>query len=389
MTGVGETPWLLPVNGLDDGSAEVRRILEDRYAPRSRSAPSLRLYYAAKPYIPRWLQLAVRRAYARHLRKATGSFPAWPIEPVLVERLHDQLRARLADSGAPSLPFINFWPEAHRFAVVLTHDVEGPQGCRNIARLREIERRHGLVSSWYFPAEAYPFDDNVLAELRAEGCEIGLHAITHDGSMFEDRRSFDEHLPRIRAYFSEWGAEGFRSPATYRNADWMPDLGCLYDSSFPDTDPFEPQPGGCCSILPYYLGELVELPITMPQDHTLFEILGERSIAVWLEKADWVIRYHGLVNVLVHPDYALTEERLALYDQLLGHLVGRGGWHALPRDVARWWRTRTALEAAVSRGDADAVAAVGRAGATLAFARERDGEIVFEMEPQHTTDVER
>ena len=59
----------------------------------------------------------------------------------------------------------------------------------------------------------------------------------------------------------------------HRNADWMPELGCLYDSSFPDTYPFEPQAGGCCSIFPFFLGDLVELPITLVQDHTMWEIL--------------------------------------------------------------------------------------------------------------------
>jgi hypothetical protein len=52
----------------------------------------------------------------------------------------------------------------------------------------------------------------------------------------------------------------------------MASLPFEYDSSYPDTDPFEPQPGGCCSWLPYFNGPLVELPITLPQDHTLFVI---------------------------------------------------------------------------------------------------------------------
>jgi hypothetical protein len=48
------------------------------------------------------------------------------------------------------------------------------------------------------------------------------------------------------------------------------------------------------------------------------------------------------VNVLVHPDYARTPERLALYDELLGFLAELpGGWHALPREVAAWWRRRS------------------------------------------------
>jgi hypothetical protein len=111
----------------------------------------------------------------------------------------------------------------------------------------------------------------------------------------------------------------------------MPELGAGYDASFPDTDPFDAQPGGCCSILPHFLEDLVELPITLPQDFSLFEILREPDIGLWREKASWIAEHGGLVNVLVHPDYALTEERLRHYDELLSFLASlEGGWHALP-----------------------------------------------------------
>ena len=57
------------------------------------------------------------------------------------------------------------------------------------------------------------------------------------------------------------------------------------------------------------------------QDHTLFEILRERSVRRWIEKSDWIIENHGLVNLLVHPDYLLTQDRLDLYDAFLGYLA--------------------------------------------------------------------
>ena len=106
------------------------------------------------------------------------------------------------------------------------------------------------------------------------------------------------------------------------------------------------------------------------QDHTLWEVLREPDIALWREKAAWLAAKRGLVNAIVHPDYALTDERLRQYDELLGYLAGlEGGWHALPRDVAAWWRRRAALVQALERGDAvddDA----------LVWVSERDGEIV-------------
>ena len=43
--------------------------------------------------------------------------------------------------------------------------------------------------------------------------------------------------------------------------------------------------GGCCSWLPFFNRSMVELPITLPQDHTLFVIL-RRGSSAWHEKAE-------------------------------------------------------------------------------------------------------
>jgi peptidoglycan/xylan/chitin deacetylase (PgdA/CDA1 family) len=354
--------------------------LYESYLGPSRRSRALDLYYGLKPLLPRRVQLALRRAYAR--RQVETTFPAWPAERVLLDLRDDDLRRRLRNGSGPRLPLIGWWPEGRRFAVILTHDVEGPAGIENIPRVLEIERRHGFVSSWNFCAEWYSIPGDLFDAVRSAGCEVGLHGIAHDGRLFRDRASFEANLPKIHRYMREWGASGFRSPATHRNADWMPDLECLYDTSFPDTDPFEPQPGGCCSIFPFFIDDLVELPITLVQDHTLFEILRDRSVERWVEKSQWIIEHNGLVNLLVHPDYLLTEERLALYDEFLGFLASRaGGWHALPRDVAQWWKDRSLLKCRRDeRGEARIAGPRPAAGEpTVMWAEERDGRVAFDL----------
>lgn len=337
----------------------------------------LPLYYRVKPVIPRRAQLGLRRLYSR--RQAGRSFPAWPIEPILVEHQHERFRKRIRAAGGRAVPFPNFWPGGHRFALTLTHDVEAPAGVENVLPLMELERRYGLAGSWNFVGEGYPLPEGLFDALRAAGCEIGLHGLVHDRSLFKSRKHFDRQLPRIHRLLEEWNAVGFRSPATYRNADWMPMLGCSYDSSFPDTDPFEPQPGGCCSIFPFFLRDLVEVPITMPQDHTLFEILREPSNRIWYDKAEWIVRHHGLITVLVHPDYIITDERLERYEQLLAFLAAQqNGWHALPREVAAWWRARRALETGTGEERAPAPEEYRHGRPTTAYAREEHGQIIFE-----------
>jgi hypothetical protein len=301
----------------------------------------LKAFYLLKPAIPRPVQLALRKKY-RAVQDAR-SFPAWPIEPTVVNKVEDTLRTILQAEHSPAAHRLSFWPDRKQFTFVITHDVEWDSGMEIAPKLIEIEKKHGVVSCWNIVPERYPIDWSIVDTLRAAGSEIGVHGLTHDGKLFQNHRRFQRSVVKIHEYAQKWGAEGFRSPSMLRNVKWMPELKFRYDSSFPDTDPYEPQPGGCCSIWPYFIGDLVELPTTMPQDHTLFEILGHKDISTWKQKADWIETHQGLVLVNVHPDYMNSDERLRLYEELLIHMKAkRGMWQVLPREVAQWWRDRSA-----------------------------------------------
>jgi len=354
-------------------AGDPEHLLHERYKGPAQRSRKLDAYYRFKPLMPRRLQLVLRRAYAP--RQARGTFPRWPFEPALVEHRDAQMLEQLRGSGSQRMAFVNYWPEGKRFASVLTHDIEGPKGVSNVMRVIELEQRYGFVSSWNFVAEWYPIPDGLFDEIRASGCEIGLHGILHDGKLFQSRTTFEANLPKIEHYVREWDVVGFRSPATGRNAEWMHELPVDYDSSFPDSDPFEPQGGGCCSIMPFFFGDVVELPITLTQDHTVFEILREPGIDLWRRKSKWLIERHGLINLIVHPDYVVDQKLLARYEAFLDFLAQHDdGWHALPRDVARWWRQRDGLSIAAD----GAVAGMTDYAATVAYASERDGRLVTE-----------
>jgi hypothetical protein len=149
----------------------------------------------------------------------------------------------------------------------------------------------------------------------------------------------------------------------------MPGLGFEYDSSYPDTDPYEPIAGGCCTWLPFFNGAMVELPVTLAQDHTLFEILRIGDI-VWHEKAALLRRRGGMALIDTHPDYMLEYAPLRAYERLLG-AFGRdpGAWTALPAEVSAWWRRRAATSLELvdgswrARGPGAAEAAIGFIGA--------------------------
>ena len=122
-------------------------------------------------------------------------------------------------------------------------------------------------------------------------------------------------------------------------------MGFDYDWSYTDTEPYEPQPGGCCTYLPFFNEDLVELPITLPQDHTLFEILQHDDGELWVGKAAGSATGSGMVLVLAHPDYAHDDRWPRRWQALLDEFADDGAnWQALPREVAAWWRARSASQ---------------------------------------------
>jgi hypothetical protein len=155
----------------------------------------------------------------------------------------------------------------------------------------------------------------------------------------------------MHAFAERWGASGFRSPALRRSVELMPLLGFDYDSSYPDSDPFGPDGGGCCSWLPYMIDELMELPVTLAQDHTLFEILREPNANAWHDKTRSLRDRGGMALLLTHPDYMLDPERLRAYDEFLRTFAAdETCWKALPREVSAWWRRRKASRLVFDRG---------------------------------------
>ncbi|HEU4975485.1 MAG TPA: hypothetical protein VFT50_10390 [Baekduia sp.] len=310
-------------------------------ASRGLKRGAMLAYYRARPLLPRRLQIALRRQFAR--LQARTPFPRWPAETALHD-LQAVVAGMLADVAGRPLPAIAAWPAGHRWAMVLTHDVELQLGHDHLQQVADAERRLGFRSAWNFVPRRYAIDDELLARLRADGFEIGVHGLYHDGRDLESLELLRERGPAMREAAERWGAVGFRSPATHRRWEWMPLLGFDYDSSSPDTDPFEPQAGGCCSWLPFFNGELVELPITMAQDHTLFVIL-RRDERAWIEKAELLREHGGMALIDTHPDYLVDERMRDAYLRLVERFAGDDTvWKALPRDVSAWWRQRAASE---------------------------------------------
>jgi hypothetical protein len=72
---------------------------------------------------------------------------------------------------------------------------------------------------------------------------------------------------------------------------------------------------------------------------------GERDCTTWHRKLDFLKRNHGMALMVTHPDYLNTDRFQKLYREFLTAVRDGGGyWHALPWEVAAWWRSREQAE---------------------------------------------
>ena len=83
--------------------------------------------------------------------------------------------------------------------------------------------------------------------------------------------------------------------------------------SVPNVAHLEPQRGGCCTVTPYFVGKIVELPLTATQDYSLFHIIGDYSIALWKKQIDLIRKRHGLISFCTHPGYLIEPRARAVY----------------------------------------------------------------------------
>jgi len=294
-----------------------------------------RIYYAVKPYVPWPVRMALRRRRATKRRAAFSG--VWPINE----------RAGALPPGWPG------WPENKKFAIVLTHDVEGCKGLSRVERLMSIEQQSGFRSSFNFvPKGEYQVSDDLRERIDRAGFEVGIQGLKHDGKLYSSKASFAADAAQIRDYVRQWDASGFRSPLMQHKLAWIHELGVEYDTSTFDIDPFEPQPDAVETIFPFWVpsvhgGGYVELPYTLVQDFSLFVVLRDRNIDVWKRKLDWVAEHGGMALLNTHPDYMCFEGNLqrdefpiAYYEDFLRYATDQYGetfWQALPRDVARYY----------------------------------------------------
>jgi peptidoglycan/xylan/chitin deacetylase (PgdA/CDA1 family) len=222
-----------------------------------------------------------------------AAFPGWPL---------DLTADLLFDLSLPTEP-----RPRNVAPVVLTHDIDSPEGLRNLVdRFLPAEEAVGARSTSYVVPCGWEVDEGLVQTVLSRGHAVGVHGYDHSNlTPFADDAERRRRLDAARPFATKYGAAGYRAPSLLRTRALLRDLAgrYRYDSSIPTSGGLFPVPNnGCASARPFAIEGILELPLSMPRDGSL-RFLGyspDEITALWIDCADLIARAEGVVMLLTH-----------------------------------------------------------------------------------------
>lgn len=273
----------------------------------------------------------------------------------VIDSLYYLFLALLLRASQRVVPTLAFWMDGLKHAFAVTHDVETKRGLEELSsNLRSVEEDLAIKSTWNIPSHRYKINTKKIKETFKKEI-LGGHDTKHDGRLVLLSR---EHMIQRLALCKEvignlWNPTilGFRAPLLQHSERLLlaiREAGFLYDSSCPTWEPascVHSGPHGIRTVFPLNIDGLIELPVTLPQDHQMLYVLRispERCVQYWLEYSERIKHVGGMVMLLVHPEYPFSEEKnLPLYASLLRKLaLDKTCWTTTTDELALWWKAR-------------------------------------------------
>jgi hypothetical protein len=271
------------------------------------------------------------------------AFPEWQYE-----QRFDDLRARLWETVATEADVSLAAPvyaDGRQGAVLLTHDIDSRAEIAGIVALRELEHRFGLVSAFGFIPEVSWPDRSVIDRLLDDGCEVYCHDIRHNGklpfmgvpAMRASFELFFERNPYARDV-----VHGFRSGQLLMTATLLGVIGEFfsYDLSLPDSERGGPygSSAGCATVYPFLVDDLLEIPLTLPQDFYLFNVERLDStgiLSLWRNKLESVLARGGVAVLNTHPVWTNPHSRAvwSAYEGVLETIATSNAWATRPTSL--------------------------------------------------------
>jgi peptidoglycan/xylan/chitin deacetylase (PgdA/CDA1 family) len=264
---------------------------------------------------------------------------------------------------------------ARRFRrIVSRYGISPEKAVARTRRLVETLDNYGCSPTFATPGSVVASYPQFMRELSAGGVELAVHGFDHVDFRGLTQQESKSQLIRAAKAFAEAGIphRGFRCPYLSFSHDQMgfvPDDVFGYSSneavwwnlatiSDPATAPrvifdhlsefYRPTPADDSLVLPRFVGDLVEIPVSLPDDLQLLDGLGRGEDGVgdaWLELLRASHERGSIFTVLMHPEAfdlcADAYERLLAEARSLSPAV----WIARLCDVSDWWRELRASSA--------------------------------------------
>lgn len=241
---------------------------------------------------------------------------------------------------------------------------------RSLGAYLSTLRRHGCNATFPITAVVLQRHRELARYLHQEGVELAVHGYVHVDHTTLSESAQREQIARALDVFSAAGipADGFRGPYLRSNQATLAaveSLGFRYVSNTTisydvlDEADFRPTrwqeyrkalelysalPAQHAVARPRMRGNLVDIPVSVPDDEILVDRLGFRDGAtmgeVWTKLLDWTYATGDLLTLQLHP------ERAAIFREGLSMVLGAARrksptvWIAQLRDIAEWWRRR-------------------------------------------------
>ncbi len=247
-----------------------------------------------------------------------------------------------------------------------------------IESLLSVLERHECRATFPVTAVALARNPAPIRHLREWGAEIAVHGWTHIDLERYSLERLRDHLSRALGLFERYGfsAVGFRSPYLRHNGAireaaeamgfrYMSNQPVLWDVVDLSDQPqerlqayqqaigfYKPWSSAEHSSLPLVRGEIIEIPVSLPDDEMLVERLkaGSAQIAeVWTRILYQTHARGELFTLQLHPeraDICAPALRRVLSE---ARALSPPVWIACLYEVAEWWKQRRMVRVDVER----------------------------------------